>query len=450
MEEDIIVKHGVPIKSKSLIQKRLEGAIEKASEHIKYKEAHDEDLLRGLAIVREFIKTKKRVCYGGTAMNAILPVAKQFYDKNLDLPDYDFYTPDVESDVDELVKLLEKQGFNDVFSKVGIHEGTMKVLVNYTPIADVSYIDPELFNVILRRSILKDGMHYTDEYILRMMMYLELSRPKGMPERWTKVFERLELINETFPIKGCTINVGKKPEIPLGFRKVILDYIIEWKRILCNGPIVPLYRQGIRKQNAVFRIQEGGPILFTSPDPKIDSTALLKRLDDKSITLFRHRKRGEIIPERIELRQGKKTICIIIQEIACHSYVAFPTNDDRTIYLGSLEFLITLYLSLSIFTLHGEDVLGPRILCQVKEFIKIFRENCRAKKSQFEAFALQCRGHQARFASLLRDKIKRQKEHKEKQKHRETKKVSSRSARQKGHSTRKSARRNGTTEQNEK
>jgi hypothetical protein len=450
MEEDIIVKHNTGIKTKTLIEKRLDAAIQKASEHIKYKEAHDEDLLRGLAIVREFIKKKKRVCYGGTAMNAILPVSKQFYDKNLDLPDYDFYTPDVDSDVTELVKLLKQEGFNDVFSKVGIHEGTMKVLVNYTPIADVSYIDPELFNVILRRSILKDGMHYTDEYILRMMMYLELSRPKGMPERWTKVFERLELINDSFPIKGCTINVGKKPEIPLTLRKVILDYIIEWKRILCNGPIVPLYRQGIRKQNAIFRIQEGGPILFTSPDPKIDSAELLKRLEEPSITLFRHRKRGEIIPERIELRQGKKTICVIIQEIACHSYVPFPTNDGRTIYLGSLEFLITLYLSLSIFTLHGEDVLGPRILCQVKEFIKIFRENYRAKNSQFEAFALQCRGHQPRFASLLRDKIKRQKEYKEKQKQRATQRASRSSSTRKKSATRKSARRNARTEQNEK
>jgi hypothetical protein len=447
MEEDIILQKEGGIQSKSLVQKRLESAIEKASQHIKYQEAHDEHLLRGLAIVRDFIKSKKRVCYGGTAMNAILPVSKQFYDKDLDLPDYDFYTPDVDSDIAELVGLLEQEGFNDVFSKVGIHEGTMKVLVNYTPIADVSYIDPELFNVILRRSVLKDGIHYTDEYILRMMMFLELSRPKGMPERWTKVFERLELINESFPIKGCTINVGQKPEIPLLFRKVILDYIIEWKRVLCNGPIVPLYRQGIRKRNAVFRIQEGGPILFTSPDPKVDSSELLGRLDDPTITLFRHRKRGDIIPERIELRQGKKTICVIIQEIACHSYVAFPTNDGRTIYLGSLEFLISLYLSLSIFTLHGEDVLGPRILCQVKEFIKIFRENCRAKKSQFEAFALQCRGHQTRYASLLREKIKRQKAHKEKQK--QTRKTSS-SRTAKKTPTRKTPRRNRATTQNEK
>ena len=409
MEEDIVRNRDIIIKNKDYIEKRLESAVKKASDHIKYEEAHDEQLLHGLAIVREFIKRKKRVCYGGTAMNAILPPSKQFYDKNVDLPDYDFYTPDVDSDVDELVKLLEKEGFNNVYSKIGIHEGTMKVLVNYTAIADVSYIDPELFGVLFRRSILKDGMHYTDEYILRMMMYLELSRPKGMVDRWGKVFERLELINEAFPIQGCTINVGKKPLIPLPFRTTILDFIIEWKRVLCNGPIVPLYRQGIRKRNAVFHIQEGGPILFTSPDPKIDSAALKKLLGATDIRLLRHRKRGEIVPERIELRHNKTTLCVIVEEVACHAYVPFPTGDGRTIFIGSLEFLITLYLSMNIFTHHAEDVLGPRILCQVREFIKISRENYSAKKSQFPPFSLQCRGHQTRYASLLREKAVRQK-----------------------------------------
>jgi len=416
MEEDIAVYKGTVSKNKEYIEKRLESAVEKASERIKYAEAHDEQLIHALAVVRDFIKRKKRVCYGGTAMNAILPPSKRFYDPDVDLPDYDFYTPDLDGDVKDLVAVLKKEGFKEVYSKIGIHDGTKKVLVNYAPIADISYIDPELFGVLFRRSILKDEMHYTDEHILRMMMYLELSRPKGEVDRWPKVFQRLELINDTFPIRGCAAGVvsPKKFNIPLPIRSAIFDFIIEWKRILCNGPIIPLYRRGIRRRDAVFRLQEnGGPILFTSPDPKIDSMSLQKTLGLSDITLLRHRARGEIVPERIELRQGDKTLCIIIQEIACHSYVPFPTNDKRTIFFGSLEFLTTLYLSLSIFTMHAEDVLGPRVLCQVKELIKLMKENYSAKKSQFAAFALQCRGHQTRFASLLREKIKRQKKEKE-------------------------------------
>lgn len=42
-------------------------------------------------IVETFIKNKKLICYGGIAINNILPKKEQFYDINLDYPDYDFF-----------------------------------------------------------------------------------------------------------------------------------------------------------------------------------------------------------------------------------------------------------------------------------------------------------------------------------------------------------------------
>jgi hypothetical protein len=407
MEEDLRFHTDSAVKTSIQVEERLEAAVEKASKRLKYDSAHDEEILHALTIVEQFIKQKKRVCYGGTAMNAILPESKKFYNPDVDLPDYDFYTPDVDGDVQELVSALNKEGFKDVYHKVGIHEGTKKILVNFVPIADISLIEPELFTVLLRRSILKDGMHYTDENILRMMMYLELSRPKGMVDRWPKVFERLQLINQLFPIRGCSKTAEQKGKIPFTIRSTILNYIIEWQRILCNGPVITLYRQGIKKHNAVFRIQEGGAVLFTSPDPKIDAVTLKKKLAEPSIKLLRHRQRGEIVPERFELNLHGNTLCVIVQETACHSYFPFPLADGRKIYIGSLEFLITLYLSLSIFTTHSEDIIGKSVLCQVKQLIHLSDENSRAKTSQFTPFPLQCRGHQIGFASLLRDKVRR-------------------------------------------
>lgn len=404
MEEDIQL-HDTSIKNPVGVKERLELAIDKASKRLKYEAAHDEEIIRALKIVEDFIKRKKRVCYGGTAMNALLPPSEKFYDPELELPDYDFYTPDIESDVEDLVNELNTAGFKDVYQKIGIHDGTKKVLVNYIPIADVTLIDPELFAILYRRSAVRDGVHYTDENILRMMMYLELSRPKGMVDRWGKVFDRLQLINKFFPIQGCTKSLPLPPHIPLETRKTILDFIIKWKRVLCNGPTVQLYKYGIYRRSAVFRIQEGGALVFTSPDPKVDSISIKKTLGD--VVLRRHPSRGEIVPERIEIKKDGKTVCVIIQELACHSYNIFPTVDGRKIYIGSLEFLITLYLSLSIFTSNAEDIIGKSILCQVAAFIKLLNLNYKARKSQFSPFALECRGHQTRYASLLREKVKR-------------------------------------------
>ena len=41
----------------------------------------------------KFLKEKKLVCYGGTAINNILPKRDQFY-KPSEFPDYDFFSND--------------------------------------------------------------------------------------------------------------------------------------------------------------------------------------------------------------------------------------------------------------------------------------------------------------------------------------------------------------------
>jgi hypothetical protein len=436
MEEDIQYHKSVTIgKTGERIDKRLHEAIDKATERGEYEIAHDKDLLMALSIVEDFIKRKKRVCYGGTAMNALLPTNKKFYNPDRDLPDYDFYTPEADDDVDELVKELKSKGFKEVHHKLGIHEGTKKVLVNYIAVADVSSIDKELFNVLLRRSILKEGVRYTDPDILRMMMYLELSRPRGMVSRWEKVFERLELMNKELPMKVICKGRQQYDVIPVELREKILGYGIENKRIICNGPLAQLYRKGIRQGKARYEIRGGGPLLFTSPDPKADAKAVKKLLGGE-FDMYMHKERGELVPLRIELRQADTPICMFIQETACHSYNMMKLPDGRSIRVASLEFLITLYLSIDIFTANSTDYLGDRIMCQVKEFIALAKENYGSKRSQFPAFSLKCEGHQVGYTSLLRAKVERVKEEVAEQKRR-TRREKRRAAKAKKNATKK-------------
>ena len=41
------------------------------------------EIIKIINIVEEFLKSKKLVCYGGTAINNILPPEDQFYNKNI-------------------------------------------------------------------------------------------------------------------------------------------------------------------------------------------------------------------------------------------------------------------------------------------------------------------------------------------------------------------------------
>ena len=96
----------------------------------------DPKILEIIRIVEQFLKDKKRICYGGTAINNILPKKDQFYDKKVEFPDYDFFSPDAMNDAKRLADIYFKKGFNEVEAKAGVHHGTYKVYVNFTPGAE--------------------------------------------------------------------------------------------------------------------------------------------------------------------------------------------------------------------------------------------------------------------------------------------------------------------------
>ena len=72
-------------------------------------------------------------------------------------------------------------------AKSGMHTGTYKVFVNFIGVADITFIEPELFKSLMRESIERNGILYAPINFLRMSMYLELSRPDGDVSRWEKI-----------------------------------------------------------------------------------------------------------------------------------------------------------------------------------------------------------------------------------------------------------------------
>jgi hypothetical protein len=162
----------------------------------------DPKIQKVISIVEKFIADKKLVCYGGTAINNILPEDAQFYNKDIELPDYDFYSDNALDCAKELADIYYKAGYEDVEAKSGVHHGTYKVFVNFTGIADITQMEPALFKAISREAIIKKNIRYAPPDFLRMAMYLELSRPDGDVSRWEKVQKRLTLLNTHYPLKG--------------------------------------------------------------------------------------------------------------------------------------------------------------------------------------------------------------------------------------------------------
>jgi len=386
------------LKTEKLIESRLESAIEKAQEILDYESAHNPEILQALQIVKSFISKRKRICYGGTAMNELLPKKEKFYDPNYDLPDYDFFTPDGESDVRELVSNLKNAGFKDVYNRVGVHEGTKKILVNYTAIADITEIPKDIYKVFYDNSKEVNGVYYANENILRMMMYLELSRPRGEVERWKKVFTRLDLLNKRFPIKPCN-KKHYKTEIPFQTRKLLLDFIISHQRTLANSELEGVYKRSLSSKKLEYTLTKGGPLYFLSSDIIKDSSDIKYLL--KGVKVLLHKAKDDYLPKRVKIYQNNILIAEIIEESACYSYNNI-NYEGQTLHIASLQTLINLYYSLYFFS-NSEQI----YLCDIGKCIKTLNSLIISNKSQFDAFPIQCSGYQKGYPTLLREKIQR-------------------------------------------
>jgi hypothetical protein len=428
MEEDIYeYEFKSDLLQKPAIQRQLESlaaAAEKAGEIIKYESAHNPEIQYAIDIVGAFLRKKGRVCYGGTAINAILPKNLRFYDPQKDLPDYDFFTPNPEQDIKDIVKDLQEAGFSDVVERVGIHDGTHKILVNFMPIADISTLEPELYRVLYKRSIEKEGIHYSDPDFLRMMMYLELSRPRGQVERWGKVFERLTLLNAAFPPKVCrtkTEDLVGHITIPLTIRKTLLDYVIENKRVLMGAEVISMYDWLLSKTRKLhptihWFLKKNGMIVFVSPEAERDAKRLKEIFSSDKITKTVHEGKGELVPQRIVLSYDKMPFVEILQETACHSFTSLSLPGGKKLLVASLETMITFYYALMMFT-EDEKILQFYMSCLCQKLVEMsIVLHRKGGVGPIPSFSIECTGYQKGYATLLKEKFERIAKEKAKQK----------------------------------
>jgi hypothetical protein len=83
--------------------------------------------------ILEFIKSRKRIIYGGWAQNELIKHKNKdegFY-KEVDTPDVEFYSYEPIKDAVELADFLKSKIKTHVSVAGGIHEGTYKIFVNY-------------------------------------------------------------------------------------------------------------------------------------------------------------------------------------------------------------------------------------------------------------------------------------------------------------------------------
>ena len=395
----------------------LRMAVDKAEEKMAKRIVNSDDIKRIIHIVENFIKIKKLICYGGTAINNILPEEDQFYNKELEVPDYDFFSVNALEDARELADLYYKEGFTDVEAKSGQHHGTYKVYVNYIPVADITYLPKEIYSALKQDAIQVGGIFYTPPNYLRMSMYLELSRPAGDISRWEKVMKRLTLLNKHYPITdiNCSqIEFQRDMSVP-DFEEKIYDNIrntfVNQGVVFFGGYALSLYSQYMPK-NYRHKVEKLPDFDVLSNDPETTAQIVKERLKDIGIQNVKIEKRepiGEVIPLHYEITIGKDSVAFIYKPIACHSYNNIKIAGQK-VKIATIDTMLSFYLAFLYANKPYYNSYLERILCMSKFLFEVQQKNRLAQKGLLRRFSVTCYGHQESVEEIRAHKAEKYRE----------------------------------------
>ena len=368
-----------------------------------------------ISTVEDFLKRKNLICYGGVAIDALLPEQDKIYNKDVELSDYDFFSANALDDAKELANIYFKKGYSEVEAKSGAHHGTYKVFVNFLGVADITSIPKDLFDTLKKEAVRVGGILYVPPNYLRMSMYLELSRPAGDISRWEKVWKRLSLINKYYPLtdKQCSkidfqrkIGDDTNEEKQIQIYETVKNAFIHQGCVFFGGYAISQYSQYMPK-NLQKSLQKIPDFDVLSNDPETTSEIVKERSKDigeSNVKIIIHEPFGEIIPIHYEIKVNDDTVAFIYKPIGCHSYNIIE-KDKEHIKIATIDTMLSFYLA---FLYVNKGYYDPdRIICMSKFLFDVQEKNRLEQKGLLKRFSINCYGHQESVEEMRADKAKK-------------------------------------------
>jgi hypothetical protein len=343
--------------------------------------ASDPGIQKSMTLVEEFLKSHPVMCYGGTAINNLLPVKDRFYNPETDVPDYDFFSKTPQEHSVILSNQLIKHGLKNVEVKPGMHVGTFKVFADFTAVADITHLTEEVFDRLWEDSLVREGIHYVNPNFLRMSMYLELSRPKGDVSRWEKVYKRLQLLNAAHPVT-CSKDKAKEHEVLTTKQRTQIENLLKKEPVVLLGVGASEIHMGTK---------------WTTPIALLANKDVIERLTKGEDVVVDEE--NEILPRRTTvLTNGKKDFIRFYETSACHSYHTMKNGIRVASIPTTLQFFFAYLYS------GGKTENIANILCIAQRLIEIADEK---KNLRFSILTpKECLGKQETFTEMKREKAK--------------------------------------------
>jgi hypothetical protein len=336
-------------------------------------------------IINDYISKNKLICYGGMAINNIIPeTSERFYDE-VDIPDYDCFTPNAIKDAKILSQLL-RTNYENVEVKSAMFKGTYKIYVNFIPIVDLTQIEYNLFEKIKQTSLKIKDIYYASPNYLRMNIHLELSRPLGDVSRWIKIYQRLDLLNKYHPfIYNKNIN------------KTIVKYTNYNKLVeLCKKwVILGEYAMKYFKFPLKYKSNSNIFILADSLDEIKDT--LTHYNFDYTIVSYSNKFINNFYEFKFHNGNEYESLLYVFITNSCQSYNEIKENGN-IVKIANIDTMLMLYYALSFIQPPNLNINNLLVYCYLLQNIT---ENKLNKLNKItKRFALPCIGKQSSFEDL--------------------------------------------------
>ena len=377
-----------------------EKLLKEAKNRVDYDEANNPAVKTVLGHVKDFVKRERVMCYGGTAINNLLPLADRFYDPHYDVPDYDFYTETPQEHAMKLADEFYKMGFKAVEVRPGAHLMTYKVFVDFMGVADITYLHPPVFKKLWDENLQVNGIHYVTPNFLRMSMYLELSRPRGDIERWKKVYTRLLLLNKHYPV-GCKPQKDHPtPSEMSPTERAAMEDLIEKGHVILIGMGAVEIHSKTKSKSKVWQL----PVDLIAEPAKTESVVkhIANIFKDGSVKIIPKPAYAELLPRHfdiIDIESGA-LVCRVFDAFACHSYHEISRSGGG-MRVGSIPTLLQFYFGF----IYGDDHFlesydAGRIVCIAQHLMDLAHSE---GKRRFKLLTpIDCMGHQESLRDIKR------------------------------------------------
>jgi hypothetical protein len=358
-------------------------------------------------IVETFIKKYELVCYGGIAINNILPKDVQFYDYHIDIPDYDFFSTNAIEHAKELAKIFVDAGYNNVEAKSAFFHGTYKVFVNFVPIADITQIGEDMFLNVKKHSIKREGIRYCDPIFLRMSMHQELSRPMGDTSRWEKIFQRLSLLNTYYPFE----TIKQKLNVPiletsanLEIYKGLKNLMIKNKIPLCGEYAMFLYSKHLSLKRLRNKLSDKKIYQLAVYVENVNDVVSLLRESELDVSVTKHSIGYKYMKDFYTVEKDEQVFMHIFLTNSCVSYNKV-TYRNQNINVCSIDTILSLYFGLIITEHKTVNVENLYFYCFL--LYTIINSKYNIEKDLLKRFNLPCIGKHETSEDIRKERNKK-------------------------------------------